>query len=239
MRYREPPGLIQRFGYPVDFGAAVVATGTRTFRVVGAVSPEIDPNGLLPRDTRHIFLYQLNLAWKPGDAPSTLFTVPPRIYTVGSLVSGRRGFTIVEAISATSGDPVHSVGGMGSVGYIDADGVLRSRGVTDGFKNLRPNGRIYLEQRPLANPAAPFARPDPILDPDESVYTIRPGLYRIVELRGQGVRIDLEGQRSKPGTPVVFRAGFLPPAVKIETTVDRGNGKVVRCAPLVIRMPQE
>lgn len=249
-RYVDPPHLVTRFGYPQDFGAPVVAVGPQTFRYVEVNEQTfLDPNDPAD-DPRHIFLYQLNLDWTEGDDPSTLYTVEPRTYTIDRVIDGGKEFTVAENISARFGDPIRSVAGAGAVGYVDASGILRSRAVRDGFRNLEPGDEIYLEQRPLRDQffrgtgllgrkAAVDGGRNPVRENDDLVYLIKPGLYRVTEKRGEGIRVDLEGQQSEPGVPVIFRAPFFPPSVKIELTIGRDPLKYNLTVPLVLRLPQE
>ncbi len=243
-RYREPERLVKRFGYPEDFGAPVVAIGRKRFQMVEHTRQSED---LVVGDS--IFLYQLNLDWEPTDDPTLIYSVPPQIYTIQSVGAPANGggvrFSVAESIFANLSDPAASVGGMGSVGYLDPEGILRSRAVYDGFHNLKPNDEIYLEQRrlPLAHEVQLADAFDPTLPTRPYVYSIQPGMYRIQAHRGEGIKIDLKGQIPLSGVPVLFRAAYFPPAIKLELSIGRHNPiqntVIMRNVPIVIRMPQE
>ncbi len=104
------------------------------------------------------------------------------------------------------------------VGIFDEEGWLRCTGVPGGFSFLRPGDEIFLWAFSIPAETSSF---------NEGNYNVLvpvpPGHYRIIAIKGSRLLVDLStvpGGSPTPsqlrGTPCIFRAGYVPPAIRID-----------------------
>lgn len=167
-----------------------------------------------------LYQFQRIIALAPGEVIQEVISRAVVGFNLLYYDRQRRQYLEPEPTSPTS--PLKAFGYSGTTGTFDVSGLLSSLTVTDGFWNLNIGDRVYLEQ----------------------VGAIQAGLYRITEKVGGGLRFDLQGQTANLN-PVIFRAAYLPPAIKAIITVKADlegvsdSRSLMRAVPLTIYLGKQ
>jgi len=109
-----------------------------------------------------------------------------------------------------------------AAGVFDEEGWLRCAGVRDNFAFLRPGDEVFVWA---------FLIPPPSVSADPEARGARvpvpPGYYPMIEKRGNRLRLDLStvpGGTPTPeqlqGVPAIYRAPYLPPALRIDFALE-------------------
>lgn len=215
-QYVEPEATIKRFSYPPDVGA-VGRFGTETppnqLFSFGGMTTEYFINGNSSvSNGDYIFLM--------GTGTPLVGTIPPfnnyKIIDVNEAAKKIKFDLSGISLSIGTDTPVQFI----PAGIFDSSGVLSCRSVKDGFTNLKPGDNVFAQQWSRGT---------------TSSFAIKPGLYTIMDKRGDGLIMDLEDQSPVSGTSTLFfRAAYLPPAVKINLTWHADQLSINRGEPFYI-----